>query len=85
MLNTVFEESKDLIIARIKSKANISKDGLDTQIEYRFYNVYSIVKSILRKKDDEYVSRYDEMQGMTGVDPISLKRIVDEVEFFKIK
>ena len=85
MLKNAFCQDKNLLIARVRSRGNYS----DSKLEYieqdsNLYNAYVMIKILLRKKDDEYVSRYDEHQGMTSLDPVSKNRVTDEVDFFQI-
>lgn len=83
MIITAFKQDKDFIIAKVKSKGNHEADKsnhIEENIEY--YKAYVMIKILFRKKDDEYVSRFYEHQGMTALDPVSKNRLVDEVQFF---
>ena len=66
-----------MIIAKIKSKADF-----EAEIKVNFYNIYSIIKKIFRKKNEEFYNRYHESCSVTVIDPSSGHRIVDEVEFY---
>jgi hypothetical protein len=51
---------------------------------YTYYNAYGLLKHLIRKERDNYISRYDERLGLTVRDPVSGQRILDEVQFFEI-
>ena len=54
-------------------------------MKFSNYNAYSIIKKIIRKKDEEFICRYTEDCGTTVLDPNTNNRLIDEVEFFIIE
>ena len=72
-------------MAKVRSKGTYSEEKIHyLEEKTQLYNGYVMIKVLLRKKDDVYVSRYDEQQGMTSLDPLSKNRLIDEVDFFLI-
>jgi hypothetical protein len=80
MIKQSFRDDKHFILAQTKSKSEF-----DSELKFSNYNAYSIVKKILRKKDEEFICRYTEDCGTTVLDPETNNRLVDEVEFFIIE
>lgn len=53
------------------------------QVEY--YNAFSVLKHLFRKKDDEYIGMFEAESSVTPKIPFSDNRILGEVEFFIIE
>ena len=49
-----------------------------------FFNAYSILKIIFKKRNNEFVGRFHERWPITAKNPKTNCRIIGEVEFYKI-
>lgn len=49
------------------------------------FNLYSIIKLILRKKGDEFINRFHHELSISALNPLTNNRIIGEVEFYLIE
>jgi hypothetical protein len=59
---------------------------LDQQGEVlnNFFNVYSIIKLLVRKRGDDFVGRYHPDSAIASLNPLTNNKIIGEVEFYLI-
>ena len=50
-----------------------------------YFNIYSIIKLLFKKKDDEFIGRFDPQYPITSTNPLTNSRLAGEVEFYFIE
>ena len=50
-----------------------------------FFNVYSIIKLLVKKKGDDFVGRYHPECAISSLNPLTNNKIIGEVEFYLIE
>ena len=50
-----------------------------------YFNAFSILKLIFKKKGDEFIGRFNTENPITAINPLTNARLIGEVEFFIIK
>lgn len=83
MITESFAEGKHFFVAKILTK-NIHEADPDAANHSFYYNAYSILRLLFKKKNDQFVGRFHERYPITVKNPITNAKIVGEVFFFKI-
>ena len=55
------------------------------EIICNYFNVYSIIKLIFRKKGDDFVGRFHPEFAITSINPLTNSRLIGEVEFYFVE
>lgn len=70
MINEAFSEGKHFFVARIKSRQ--AKEQGKEQVDHNHYfNAYSILKLIFKRRGTEYVGRFHDRYPITVKNPIT--------------
>ena len=99
MIKEAFRDDKHFIFARLKSrgidkfeneegKEEVNHDSfikLEGKIVSNDFNVYTIIKLLFKKKNEEFIGRFHHLYPITAVNPLTNSRIIGEVLFFKIE
>ena len=56
-----------------------------SQLTCNYYNAFSILNAVVRRRDGQLVGRFEQDNGMTVLDPITGNRIYGEIELFIIE
>ena len=83
MISESFAEGKHFFVAKILTK-NTHEADVNKANHSFYYNAYSILRLLFKKKNDQFVGRFHERYPITVKNPITNAKIVGEVYFFKI-
>lgn len=99
MIKEAFRQDKHFILAKLKSRGQdkfeafgkereVNAEGIlehEGEIISTFFNAYSVLKLIFKKKNQEFVGRFDLVNPLTAINPLTNSRLIGEVEFYKIE
>ena len=99
MIKEAFRQDKHFILAKLKSRGQdkfetfekgsaVNSENIlshEGEIISTFFNAYSILKLIFKKKNADFVGRFDLMNPLTAINPLTNSRLIGEVEFYKIE
>lgn len=84
MITEAFSQGKHFFLAKINAKNFNEYSQADDANHSHFYNAYSIIRLLFKKRNNMFVGRFHETYPITVKNPATNGRIVGEVEFYKI-
>lgn len=98
MIKEAFREDKHFIVAKMKTRGVDKFKGTEEgsaeqndlileegEIISTFFNAFSILKLIFKKKGDDFIGRFNTDNPVAAINPLTNSRLIGEVEFFIIR
>jgi hypothetical protein len=98
MIKESFQSGKHFFLAKILSRGGVHRSLNDDSSPVKnqmgnilvepdhshWFNAYGILKLLFQRKGDEFVGRWHEKHPIAPKNPLTNKRIIGEVEFYRI-